>query len=62
MFMEEIGDMKMEEKKRIMRVMKKGEYMKVGGRKKIKKDVRIVEEKKRDLRKIIEKGILREEI
>lgn len=62
LFLDEIGDMPMETQTRLLRVLQEGEYTKVGGRRALKTDVRIVAASNKDLRQLIEQGLFREDL
>ncbi len=58
LFLDEIGDMPMEAQTRLLRVLQQGEYTTVGGRTPIKTDVRIVAATNKDLRTLINQGLV----
>jgi two-component system nitrogen regulation response regulator GlnG len=62
LFLDEIGDMPPEAQTRLLRVLQEGEYMTVGGRTPIKANVRIVAATHRDLRRLIQQGLFREDL
>jgi two-component system nitrogen regulation response regulator GlnG len=62
LFLDEIGDMPPEAQTRLLRVLQEGEYMTVGGRTPIKANVRIVAATHRDLRRLINQGLFREDL
>ena len=62
LFLDEIGDMPPEAQTRLLRVLQQGEYTRVGGRRPIRSDVRIVAATHRDLTASIEKGRFREDL
>jgi len=62
LFLDEIGDMPPEAQTRLLRVLQEGEYMTVGGRTPIKANVRIVAATHRDLRRLIQQGMFREDL
>ena len=62
LFLDEIGDMPMEAQTRLLRVLQQGEYTTVGGRTAIKTDVRIIAATNKDLRKLINQGLFREDL
>ena len=62
LFLDEIGDMPPEAQTRLLRVLQEGEYMTVGGRTPIKANVRIVAATHRDLRRLIQQGVFREDL
>jgi two-component system, NtrC family, nitrogen regulation response regulator GlnG len=62
LFLDEIGDMPMEAQTRLLRVLQEGEYTTVGGSSPIKTNVRIVAATHRDLRRLINQGLFREDL
>ena len=62
LFLDEIGDMPPEAQTRLLRVLQEGEYMTVGGRTPNKANVRIVAATHRDLRRLIQQGLFREDL
>ena len=62
LFLDEIGDMPMEAQTRLLRVLQEGEYTTVGGRTPIKTDVRVIAATHRDLRRLINQGLFREDL
>jgi two-component system nitrogen regulation response regulator GlnG len=62
LFLDEIGDMPLEAQTRLLRVLQEGEYTTVGGRTPIRADVRIVAATHRDLRRLIQSGMFREDL
>src|SRR6185295_11060103 len=62
LFLDEIGDMPMEAQTRLLRVLQEGEYMTVGGRTPIKTDVRIIAATHRELKRLIQQGLFREDL
>src|SRR3979409_91917 len=62
LFLDEIGDMPPEAQTRLLRVLQEGEYMTVGGRTPIKANVRIVAATHRELRRLIQQGVFREDL
>jgi len=62
LFLDEIGDMPLEAQTRLLRVLQEGEITRVGGRRPIKVDVRIVAATHRDLRQLIANGDFREDL
>src|SRR6516225_4245242 len=62
LFLDEIGDMPPEAQTRLLRVLQEGEFTTVGGRTPIKANVRIVAATHRDLRRLIQQGLFREDL
>ncbi|MFK5978519.1 MAG: nitrogen regulation protein NR(I) [Rhizobiaceae bacterium] len=62
LFLDEIGDMPMEAQTRLLRVLQQGEYTRVGGRVPIRSDVRIIAATNKNLTKLINKGLFREDL
>jgi two-component system nitrogen regulation response regulator GlnG len=62
LFLDEIGDMPLDAQTRLLRVLQEGEFTTVGGRTKIKTNVRIVAATNRDLRQLIHQGRFREDL
>ncbi len=62
LFLDEIGDMPIEAQTRLLRVLQEGEYTTVGGRTRIRADVRIVAATHRDLRQLVRQGLFREDL
>jgi two-component system nitrogen regulation response regulator GlnG len=62
LFLDEIGDMPMDAQTRLLRVLQEGEYTPVGGRTRIRADVRIIAATHRDLRVLIRQGLFREDL
>lgn len=62
LFLDEIGDMPPDAQTRLLRVLQEGEFTKVGGRKSIRSDVRIVAATHQDLRELINEGRFREDL
>jgi two-component system nitrogen regulation response regulator GlnG len=62
LFLDEIGDMPPEAQTRLLRVLQEGEYRAVGGRAPIKADVRIIAATHRDLRRLVQQGLFREDL
>ncbi|MHA1547387.1 MAG: nitrogen regulation protein NR(I) [Alphaproteobacteria bacterium] len=62
LFLDEIGDMPMDAQTRLLRVLQQGEFTTVGGRTPIKTDVRIVAATNKDLRRLINQGLFREDL
>ena len=62
LFLDEIGDMPLEAQTRLLRVLQEGEYTTVGGSQPIKTNVRIITATHRDLRRLINQGLFREDL
>ena len=62
LFLDEIGDMPLDAQTRLLRVLQEGEYTSVGGKEKIKIDVRIITATNKDLKKLIDLGDFREDL
>lgn len=62
LFLDEIGDMPMDAQTRLLRVLQSGEFMTVGGARALKADVRIVAATHKDLRRLIDAGMFREDL
>jgi two-component system nitrogen regulation response regulator GlnG len=62
LFLDEIGDMPMDAQTRLLRVLQSGEFTTVGGSRALKADVRIVAATHKDLRRLIDAGMFREDL
>jgi two-component system, NtrC family, nitrogen regulation response regulator GlnG len=62
LFLDEIGDMPLEAQTRLLRVLQEGEYTTVGGRQRLRADVRIVAATHHDLRHLVRQGLFREDL
>jgi two-component system nitrogen regulation response regulator GlnG len=62
LFLDEIGDMPMDAQTRLLRVLQSGEFTTVGGSRSLKADVRIVAATHKDLRRLIDGGLFREDL
>jgi two-component system, NtrC family, nitrogen regulation response regulator GlnG len=62
LFLDEIGDMPMDAQTRLLRVLQSGEFTTVGGTRALKADVRIVAATHKDLRRLIDSGLFREDL
>jgi len=61
-FLDEIGDLPLSLQVKILRVLQSGEFWKVGGRKQIKINVRIIAATNRNLKKLIQEGRFRSDL
>ncbi|WP_448581495.1 nitrogen regulation protein NR(I) [Thermaurantiacus sp.] len=62
LFLDEIGDMPADAQTRLLRVLQSGEFTTVGGTRTLRADVRIVAATHKDLRRLIEAGLFREDL
>ena len=62
LFLDEIGDMPLEAQTRLLRVLQEGEFTTVGGRSRIRADVRIVAATHRNLGQLVRQGLFREDL
>jgi len=62
LFLDEIGEMEMSLQAKILRVIQQKEFERVGGNEVIKTDVRILSATNRDLRKMVEEKLFREDL
>lgn len=62
LFLDEIGDMPLETQTRLLRVLSNGEFYRVGGRKPITVDVRIIAATHQSLEEQVEKKVFREDL
>jgi two-component system nitrogen regulation response regulator GlnG len=62
LFLDEIGDMPMELQTRLLRVLAEGEFFRVGGKKAVHANVRIVAATHRDLEDLVEQHRFREDL
>ncbi len=62
LFLDEIGDMPAESQTRLLRVLSEGRFFRVGGRKEINVDVRIIAATNQDLEKRVREGKFREDL
>ncbi|MDY6822728.1 MAG: sigma-54 dependent transcriptional regulator [Thermodesulfobacteriota bacterium] len=61
-FLDEIGDMSMALQAKLLRVLQEGEYERLGGRKTLKADVRIIAATNKDLAQAVQNGLFREDL
>jgi two-component system nitrogen regulation response regulator NtrX len=62
LFMDEIGDMSLKTQAKILRILQEQSFERVGGRKSIQVDVRLIVATNKDLRQEIEQGKFREDL
>ncbi len=62
LFLDEVGELPMATQARLLRVLETGEYIRVGGQKVLKTDVRIVAATNLNIRKAISEGRFREDL
>lgn len=62
LFLDEIGDMEYELQSKLLRVLETGEFMRIGGTKPIKVDVRIISATNRDISRLIHEMKFREDL
>ena len=62
LFLDEIGDMEIDLQAKLLRILETGEFMRIGGTKPIKVDVRIVSATNKDLEKLIRETKYREDL
>ena len=62
LFLDEIGDMPMDAQTRLLRVLQSGEFSTIGGTRTLRADVRIISATNKDLRRLIEAGLFREDL
>jgi len=62
LFLDEIGDMEFDLQAKLLRILETGEFMRIGGTKPIKVDVRIVSATNKDLEKLIRETKYREDL
>ncbi|KUO48996.1 MAG: hypothetical protein APF76_10210 [Desulfitibacter sp. BRH_c19] len=62
LFLDEVGDMPLHLQVKLLRVLQDGVYFRVGGRKEVKSDVRIIAATHRDLEKLIVEGKFRQDL
>ena len=62
LFLDEIGDMPLPLQSKLLRVLQDGSFLRVGGTREIKVDVRIIAATNRNLKELIEEGKFREDL
>ncbi len=62
LFLDEIGDMSLNMQVKLLRVMQEREFERVGGKEKIKTDVRIITATNRNLEELVQRGEFREDL
>ena len=62
LFLDEVGDMSVEVQKRLLRVLQFGEFMRVGDKKVVKVDVRIISATNKDIHSLVQEGSFREDL
>jgi len=62
LFLDEVGDMPPDVQKKLLRVLQEREVRRIGGKKTIKIDVRIISATNRDLRRMVEESEFREDL
>jgi len=62
LFLDEVGDMPHDVQKKLLRVLQEGEVRRIGGKKTVKVDVRIISATNRDLRRMVEEERFREDL
>jgi DNA-binding NtrC family response regulator len=61
-FLDEIGDMKLEMQSKLLRVLQEGEFERVGGEETIRVDVRVISATNKDLEKLVAEGGFRQDL
>ena len=61
-FLDEIGDMKLEMQSKLLRVLQEGEFERVGGEQTITVDVRVISATNRDLEKLVADEVFRQDL
>lgn len=62
LLLDEIGDMSLPTQTKVLRVLQEGEFERVGGNETIKTDVRIIAATNKDLKKMVDDGVFREDL
>ena len=61
-FLDEVGELPLDMQAKLLRVIQDGEFLKVGGTKPVKTDVRIISATNKDLSELVEKRIFRRDL
>ncbi len=61
-FLDEVGELPLNLQPKLLRVLQEGKFSRLGGEKDIEVDVRIISATNRDLKKMIEEGLFREDL
>lgn len=62
LFLDEIGELPLSLQPKLLRVLDSGEFFRIGGKTPCQADVRIISATNRDLRKMVEQGLFREDL
>ena len=62
LFLDEVGELPLELQSKLLRVLQEGEIVRLGGQKTIKVDVRLVAATNKSLKKMVEKGLFRDDL
>ena len=62
LFLDEIGDMSLEMQKKLLRALQEGEIRPVGGNQVVRVDVRVLSASNKNLKKLTEEGLFREDL
>lgn len=62
LFLDEIGEMALDTQAKILRALEERRFRRLGGKKEIEVDVRVVSATNRDLKRVVEEGRLREDL
>ncbi len=62
LFMDEVGDLSLEAQAKLLRFLEEGEFFRIGGTKKIQIKTRVVSATNKDIDKMIEKGLFRNDL
>ena len=61
-FLDEVGELPMDMQAKLLRVIQDGEFLKVGGTRPVKTDVRIISATNKDLEELVEKRVFRRDL